>query len=111
MKLRYLCVAVTAAFLGLTGCQPDEYSLGGSIYTPDDLQQGINYSVVPDKDNPNIIHLSSDVKGVIPSWILTDGSTSQKASLDLNIPFAGEYSVTFGVTTEAGVILLKSILH
>lgn len=104
MKLRYLCVAVTAAFLGLTGCQPDEYSLGGSIYTPDDLQQGINYSVVPDKDNPNIIHLSSNVKGVIPSWILTDGSTSQKASLDLNIPFAGEYSVTFGVTTEAGVI-------
>lgn len=104
MKLKYLCVALSASLLGLAACQPDEYSLGGASYTPDDLQQGINYSVTPDAQNPNIIHLSTSVKGVIPSWILTDGATSQKSSLDLNLPFAGEYSVTFGVTTEAGVI-------
>lgn len=104
MKLKYLSIALSASLFGLVSCQPDEYSLGGAAYTPDDLQQGINYSVTPDAKNPNIIHLSTDVKGVIPSWILTDGATSQKSSLDLNLPFAGEYSVTFGVTTEAGVI-------
>ena len=104
MKLKYLSIAISAALIGLSSCQPDEYSLGGSQYTVDDLQQGLNYSVKPDAENPNIIHLSTSVTGVTPVWILTDGSTSQKSSLDLNLPFAGEYSVTFGVSTSAGVI-------
>lgn len=104
MKLKYLCIAIATAVLGVTACQPDEYSLGGSAYTADDLQQGLNYSVTPDAENGNIIHLKSNVSGVTPQWILTDGSTSQKSSLDLNLPFAGEYSITFGVSSAAGVV-------
>ena len=104
MKLRYLSISLSAALLGLVACQPDEYSLGGAAYTADDLQQGVNYTVVADQSNPNIIHLSSSVKGVTPEWILTDGATSQQASLDIKLPFAGEYSVTFGVGTEAGIV-------
>lgn len=104
MKLKYLCIALATAVLGVTGCQPDEYSLGGSAYTADDLVQGFAYSVTPDAENGNIIHLKSLVSGVTPQWILTDGSTSQKSSIDLNLPFAGTYTVTFGVSSAAGVI-------
>ncbi len=104
MKLKYLSIALSAALLGLASCQPDEYSLGAAQYTADDLQQGLNYSVKPDAENPNIIHLSTSVSGVTPIWILTDGSTSQQSSVDLNLPFSGEYSITFGVSTSAGVV-------
>lgn len=104
MKLKYLCIALATAVLGVTACQPDEYSLGGSAYTADDLQQGLTYTVTPDAENGNIIHLKSNVTGVTPQWILTDGSTSQKSSVDINVPFAGTYSVTFGVSSPAGII-------
>lgn len=70
MKLKYLSIAISAALIGLSSCQPDEYSLGGSQYTVDDLQQGLNYSVKPDAENPNIIHLSTSVTGVTPSGFL-----------------------------------------
>lgn len=105
MKLRYLSIALSAAVLGLASCQPDEYSLGGSAYSAQDLQQGATYKVEADKNNPNIIHLTALVSNdVTPEWILADGSTSQKRTLDINLPFAGEYSVTFGVGSPAGVI-------
>ena len=104
MKLRYLSISLSAALLALAACQPDEYSLGSETYTAADLQQGVNYTVKADESNPNIIHLSSNVKGVTPEWILTDGATSQQASLDIKLPFSGEYSVTFGVGTAAGII-------
>lgn len=104
MKLRYLSIALSASLLGVAACQPDEYDLGGTGYSAADLQQGASYTVAPDAANPNIIHLRSNVKGVTPEWILTDGGTSQKAQVDLNLPFAGTYSVTFGVGTPGGVV-------
>ena len=77
--------------------------MGAKTYVSDDLVEGIAYTVTPDANDPNTIHLTSLIKGATPLWVTPSGP-SQKSTLDLALPFAGEYSVTFGASTPAGPV-------
>lgn len=104
MKLSYYIYSLIASVLLIfSACSPDEYDLGKKTYVADDLVEGIAFTVTPDTQDPNTIHLQSLVSGVTPLWETPQGR-SQKESLDIELPFSGEYSVTFGVTTPGGVV-------
>jgi hypothetical protein len=104
MKLRshiYTLLAGAAVFFA---CSPREYDLGAKTYTADDLVEGLAYKVTPDAEDPNTIHLQSLVTdGVTPLWETPQGR-SQNVSMDIELPFAGEYEVTFGLMTPAGPV-------
>jgi len=93
-------------FLGIAlfaSCSPDEHNLGKQTYTADDLVQGIAFTVTPDAQDPNTIHLQSLVTGATPLWETPQGR-SQSAEMTIELPFAGDYEVTFGVITPAGPV-------
>lgn len=86
-----------------TACSPDDYDLGAVTYKSEDLVESKAFSVTPDADNPNIIHLTSLVSGCTPVWDTPSGR-SQSADWTISLPFAGDYTVTFGVITGAGTV-------
>lgn len=43
------------------------------------------YTVTPDANDPNTIHLTSLIKGATPLWVTPSGP-SQKTTLDLALP-------------------------
>jgi len=104
MKIKYYIYTLIASMaLIFSACSPDKYEMGAQTYTSDDLVQGIAYKVTPDAQDPNTIHLQSLVTGVIPLWETPQGR-SQKQTMDIQLPFAGDYEVTFGVITPAGPV-------
>lgn len=103
MRLKSFFSILAGAALIFTACSPEEYEMGAKNYVSDDLVEGIAYTVIPDANDPNTIHLTSLIKGATPLWVTPNGP-SQKTTLDLALPFAGEYSVTFGASTPAGPV-------
>lgn len=103
MKLKSYIYSFVAGAVMLTACSPDEHNLGEMTYVADDLVQGIAFSVTPDAADPNTIHLKSLVAGVTPLWETPQGR-SQKENMTIQLPFAGDYNVTFGVMTPAGPV-------
>lgn len=103
MRLKSFFSILAGAALIFTACSPEEYEMGAKNYVSDDLVEGIAYTVTPDANDPNTIHLTSLIKGATPLWVIPNGP-SQKTTLDLALPFAGEYSVTFGASTPAGPV-------
>ncbi len=104
MKLKsYIYSIVAGSALLFTACSPDEYDLGKINYVPDQLVEGISFTVTPDSQDPNTIHLQSLVKGVTPLWVTPQGR-SQKEKMSIELPFSGEYEVTFGVMTQGGPV-------
>lgn len=88
----------------VAACTPDSYELVSTNVDPDDLVQGISYSVTPDATNPNIIRLHSIMpQGYTVYWEHPQGR-SQDSDLELHIPFEGEYTVRFGVKTRGGIV-------
>ncbi|NDV94913.1 hypothetical protein D0T84_08285 [Dysgonomonas sp. 521] len=88
----------------LSACSPDDHSLGAVDVTPDDLVEGIAYTVTHDASNPNIIHLKSLMGSGYTSLWETPQGRSQKQEMTLKMPFPGTYTVTFGVQTRSGVV-------
>ena len=103
MRLKSFFSILAGAALMFAACSPEEYEMGAKTYVSDDLVEGIAYTVTPDANDPNTIHLTSLIKGATPLWVTPSGP-SQKTTLDLALPFAGEYSVTFGASTPAGPV-------
>lgn len=104
MKLKsYIYTLVASVAVLFYACTPDEFDLGAKTYVADDLVQGIAFKVTPDAQDPNTIHLQSLVTGVTPLWETPQGR-SQEATMDIELPFAGDYEVTFGVITPAGPV-------
>lgn len=103
MRLKSFFSILAGAALIFSACSPEEYEMGAKTYVSDDLVEGIAYTVTPDANDPNTIHLTSLIKGATPLWVTPSGP-SQKTTLDLALPFAGEYSVTFGASTPAGPV-------
>lgn len=104
MKLKsYIYSLIASVLLIFSACSPEEFDLGKKTYVSEDLVQGIAYTVAPDAEDPNIIHLQSLVEGVTPLWETPQGR-SQEAEIDIQLPFAGDYEVTFGVITPAGTV-------
>ncbi len=105
MKLKhYMLSAFAALSVLLAGCQPDEYSFEEADVTSDDLVEGLSYEVTHDSSNPNIVYLTSLMStSYTVLWEHPQGR-SQEAQVTLKMPFAGEYSVVFGVVTSGGVV-------
>ena len=108
MRLKSFFSILAGAALIFSACSPEEYEMGAKTYVSDDLVEGIAYTVTPDANDPNTIHLTSLIKGATPLWVTPSGP-SQKTTLDLALPFAGEYSVTFGASTPAGRYMANHI--
>ncbi len=96
-----LALGLSAA--ALVSCSPDDHSLAGPSVSSEELVEGIAFSVTPDAKDPNIIHLKSLMTGVTPCWETPQGR-SQNVEMTLELPFSGEYSVKYGVTTQAGTV-------
>ena len=103
MKLKSYIYSFVAGAVMLTACSPDEHDLGEMTYVADDLVQGLAFSVTPDASDPNTIYLKSLVSGATPLWETPQGR-SQKEEMTIQLPFAGDYEVTFGVMTPAGPV-------
>lgn len=85
-------------FLAFTACQPEEFSLG-TLLSKDQLK----YSITQDKADPNMIILESLTPGVTPLWTTPAGRSTQVKDT-VRIPFAGEYSFTYGVESAGGFV-------
>lgn len=103
MKLKYYIYTLITGLVLFSACTPDKYDLGEKTYVSDDLVQGLAFKVTPDAQDPNTIHLQSLITGATPLWETPQGR-SQSATMDIELPFAGEYEVTFGVMTQAGPV-------
>jgi len=103
-ELKYiLSLAVSAMAVLSTACTPDDHELANAPISPDDLVEGIAFTVTPDANDPNTIHLTSLVKGGTPVWNTPQGR-SQSEDWTIQLPFAGEYTIEYGVMTQAGTI-------
>ncbi|NDV60392.1 hypothetical protein D0T85_20080 [Bacteroides sp. 519] len=103
MKLKSYIYTLVAGMVLFSACTPEKYDLGKTTYVADDLVQGIAFKVTPDAQDPNTIHLQSLITGATPLWETPQGR-SQSANMDIELPFAGDYEVTFGVMTQAGPV-------
>ena len=95
----YMLFMALAMFV-LAACSPDEYSLGSKNYSSDDLVKDKAYTV---NVNGNIVTFKSLVTDCTPLWKTPNGASQQK-EFSIELPFAGDYEVTFGVETPGGVV-------
>lgn len=103
MKLN-ICIFIASVFMLFSACTPEQYDLGTMDVTPDDLVEGLAYTITHDSDNPNIVYLESKMgDSYTPLWEHPQGR-SQDKKITLKIPFEGVYPVTFGVQTRGGVV-------
>ena len=110
MKLKYIYSLIVAvvAFM-FTACSPEEYKLGSRDVTPDELLEGIAFSIEYDATNPNIIYLKNKMESKYkPQWFHPQGR-SQENVVTLKIAFPGTYDVVFGVQTNGGVVLGETV--
>lgn len=100
----FISLVACAMLTVFASCTPEDHELPAADISSQDLVEGIAFSVVPDAQNPNIIHL----KSLMPTqytvaWEHPQGNTTA-ATHDLKMPFAGEYEVKFGVNTRSGMV-------
>lgn len=104
MKIKYIYLAIVAAVLTLFACTPDDLEMASIEVKPEQLKEGVAYSITYDSENPNIVHLKSLMDdSYTPLWIHPQGR-SQEREVTLRIPFAGTYDVLFGVETRGGYV-------
>lgn len=95
---------MASVLLFFHACTPEQYDLGMKDVTPDDLVEGLAYTVTHDADNPNIVYLESKMgDNYTALWEHPQGR-SQAKNVTLQIPFDGVYTVRFGVQTRGGIV-------
>jgi hypothetical protein len=96
-----------SVFLGawaVLSCSPEEFELQNADVSATELVEGIAYKIEYDPNNPNIVYLTSLMDGrYTPLWDHPQGR-SQERTVKLQIPFAGNYEVKFGVQTRGGAV-------
>ena len=102
MKVRiFLCALAALCF---SACTPDDYELGENNITSADLTEGVAFTITHDSDNPNIVYLTSLMGSSYTALWEHPQGRDQGELITLKIPFAGDYEVTFGVETRAGIV-------
>lgn len=102
-KIIKICIAVLMGVMPFA-CSPDESSLGAVDVSPSELVEGIAFKIEHDATNPNIVYLTSLMdKKYQPLWDHPQGR-SQAQTVTLKIPFAGTYTVKYGVQTRGGAV-------
>ncbi len=100
MKLKNIFSMMAGTMMALASCSPDDYGFGVAQYSADDLKAPDAYTVTVDG---NRVYLNSKISGCTPLWVTPNGR-SQDEEITLELPFAGEYEVTFGAETRAGAV-------
>ncbi len=90
--------ALLGLFLAFYACKPEEFSIGEMI-----SKDQLKYSISQDKNDPNMIILESLTPGVTPLWVTPMGRSTQLKDT-VKIPFAGEYTFTYGVESAGGYV-------
>lgn len=98
-NLIYTLLVAMAVFL-LASCSPEDFGFGKKTYSPEDLVEGKAYTVTIDG---NIVKLESKIPDATPLWVTPVGRKSEQ-TLDVELPFAGDYEITFGVETPGGIV-------
>ncbi len=102
MKTKKSIYLSAAALLFMGACSPDEHSLSQADLQPEDLVQGVAYSVSVDADNTVTLTSLLD-KSYACYWTQPNGR-SQGREVKFQLPFSGTYEVTFGVDTRGGIV-------
>lgn len=89
-----------AGALLLAACSPDDYELGGAQYDASQLTPPDAYTVAIDG---NRVALKANTPGCQPLWITPNGR-SQQQEMNIELPFAGDYEVTYGILSRAGAV-------
>jgi len=104
MNRKHISLFLVLIVMMLGGCSPAGYELGDIDVTPEELVEGIAFTITHDSQNPNIVYLESKMPSrYTPLWIHPQGR-SQDQKVTLEIAFEGTYNVTFGVQTRGGVV-------
>ena len=98
-NLIYTLLAAIAVFL-MASCSPEDFGFGKKTYSPEDLVEGKAYTVTIEG---NVLKLESKISDATSLWITPIGRSQEKA-FTVELPFAGEYEVTFGVETPGGIV-------
>ena len=98
-NLIYTLLAAIAVFL-MASCSPEDFGFGKKTYSPEDLVEGKAYTVTIEG---NVLKLESKISDATSLWVTPVGR-SQEQQLTVELPFAGEYEVTFGVETPGGIV-------
>lgn len=103
---KYLsCLLIGGAMAaGAVSCTDEKYEMPSPNITPDQLVEGVAYTVEHDAQNPNIIHLTSLMPAEYQvAWVTPQGRKTG-ATASLSIPFDGTYEVQMGVDTRGGYV-------
>jgi hypothetical protein len=104
MNLKHICSLLTGALLMLaTACSPDEFGLGKANLSADDLVEGLAYTVDVDQATNTVTMKSLLGSSYVTSWIHPQGTTTSE-NATIRVPFAGDYTVKFGVMTRGGMV-------
>ena len=103
MKLNKILSVFAVLSLAVASCAPETYELPEKDVTVDDLAPGLAYSVTVNQTDNSVVLKSLMDKSYQVLWSHPQGR-SQENELTLHIPFAGQYTVTFGVMTRGGVV-------
>ena len=95
---------MASVLLFLYACTPEQYDLGMKDVTPDDLVEGLAYTITHDADNPNIVYLESKMGSSYTALWEHPQGRSQAEKVTLQMPFDGVYTVRFGVQTRGGIV-------
>jgi len=105
MRLKSSIYLFIASILMLfSACTPEQYDLDEKDVTPDDLVEGLAYTITHDPVNPNIVYLESKMGNSYTALWEHPQGRSQEKKVTLQIPFDGTYTVRFGVQTRGGVV-------
>lgn len=102
---KYLsCLLLGALAVGAWSCSADEYSMPQPNITPEELVEGVAFTVEHDATNPNIIHLTSLVPASYQVTWETPQGRKNGPTATLSMPFDGEYQVKMGIDTRGGYV-------
>jgi len=107
MKHIFKIVIAITALGSLFSCEPveDRESLPSITKTANDL----HFSATLSTTNPNLAQLKSLDTDIIPYWSYLDANGneighSNKSVVDVNLPFAGKYTINFTAYTRGGSV-------
>lgn len=101
--LSYLLVGATVATTAWS-CSDEDYTMPQPNITPEELVEGVAFTVEHDAQNPNIIHLTSLMPASYQvAWVTPQGRKTGSTAT-LSIPFDGSYEVQMGVDTRGGYV-------
>lgn len=105
MNLKFLYMSAVGALIALTtACSADDHELVAPDVSPEELVEGIAFTITHDASNPNIVYLKSLLPASYNIAWETPQGRSVGADRTLKIPFDGEYEVKMGVSTRGGYV-------